>query len=82
MLCLQRLKHPNIIELVDVLFNWHKQKMYLFMEYCAATVQEVRSVSCITVNLCSHIHQLTAFLSVMPGFIFIFRGGIRCGLER
>jgi len=42
---LKRLKHPNIIELVDVLFNWHKQKMYLFMEYCAATVQEVLASS-------------------------------------
>ena len=40
-LLLKQLKHANVVELVDVLFNWHKQKIYLFMEYCAATVQEV-----------------------------------------
>lgn len=38
---LQRLHHRNVIQLVDVLFNWEKQKIYLFMEYCAATLMEV-----------------------------------------
>lgn len=36
---LRRLKHKNIIELLDVLYNEEKQKMYLIMEYCVGGLQ-------------------------------------------
>ncbi|XP_041475778.1 serine/threonine-protein kinase stk11-like isoform X1 [Lytechinus variegatus] len=38
---LKRLHHPNIIQLVDVLQNDEKQKMYLFMEYCVSGLQDM-----------------------------------------
>lgn len=38
---LRRLDHPNIIKLVDVLYNPKKEKIYLFMEYCSGNLQEM-----------------------------------------
>ncbi|XP_022229861.2 serine/threonine-protein kinase stk11 [Drosophila obscura] len=38
---LKQLKHPNIVELMDVLYNEEKQKMYLVMEYCVGGLQEM-----------------------------------------
>ncbi|XP_071496934.1 serine/threonine-protein kinase STK11-like [Diadema setosum] len=38
---LKSLRHPNIIQLVDVLHNDEKQKMYLFMEYCVGGLQDM-----------------------------------------
>ncbi|XP_017104527.2 serine/threonine-protein kinase stk11 [Drosophila bipectinata] len=38
---LKQLKHENIVELVDVLYNEEKQKMYLVMEYCVGGLQEM-----------------------------------------
>lgn len=36
---LKSLKHKNVINLVDVLFNEEKQKMYLIMEFCVGSLQ-------------------------------------------
>lgn len=36
---LRKLKHRNVIELLDVLYNEEKQKMYLIMEYCVGGLQ-------------------------------------------
>lgn len=38
---LQNLKHRNIVELLDVLYNSEKQKMYLIMEYCVGGLQVI-----------------------------------------
>ncbi|XP_033636749.1 serine/threonine-protein kinase STK11-like [Asterias rubens] len=38
---LKRLKHKNVIELVDVLHSEEKQKMYIVMEYCVGGLQEM-----------------------------------------
>ncbi|XP_044314514.1 serine/threonine-protein kinase stk11 [Drosophila rhopaloa] len=38
---LKQLKHTNVVELVDVLYNDEKQKMYLVMEYCVGGLQEM-----------------------------------------
>ncbi|XP_018583704.2 serine/threonine-protein kinase STK11-like [Scleropages formosus] len=40
-LLLRRLRHKNVIELVDVLYNEEKQKMYMVMEYCVCGMQEM-----------------------------------------
>lgn len=36
---LKTLKHKNVINLVDVLYNSDKQKMYLIMEFCVGSLQ-------------------------------------------
>ncbi|CAO1420575.1 unnamed protein product [Diamesa hyperborea] len=38
---LRTLKHLNVVELIDVLYNEEKQKMYLVMEYCVGGLQEM-----------------------------------------
>ncbi|GBP25773.1 hypothetical protein EVAR_94791_1 [Eumeta japonica] len=38
---LRILKHKNVIELVDVLYNDEKQKMYLVMEFCVGVLQDM-----------------------------------------
>lgn len=38
---LRKLHHRNVIELMDVLYNEEKQKMYLIMEYCVGGLQEM-----------------------------------------
>eukprot|EP00051_Salpingoeca_urceolata_P031935 m.13615 g.13615 ORF g.13615 m.13615 type:complete len:442 (+) comp4604_c0_seq1:659-1984(+) len=38
---LQRLRHHYIIQLVDVLYNHDKEKIYMIMEYCAGNMQEM-----------------------------------------
>ncbi|ALC47355.1 lkb1 [Drosophila busckii] len=38
---LKQLKHKNVVQLVDVLYNEEKQKMYLVMEYCIGGLQEM-----------------------------------------
>lgn len=36
---LRKLKHKNVINLVDELYNHEKQKMYLIMEFCVGSLQ-------------------------------------------
>lgn len=38
---LKILNHKNVIQLLDVLYNEEKQKMYLVMEYCVGGLQEM-----------------------------------------
>ncbi|XP_023179960.1 serine/threonine-protein kinase STK11 [Drosophila hydei] len=38
---LKQLKHQNVVQLVDVMYNEEKQKMYLVMEYCIGGLQEM-----------------------------------------
>lgn len=42
---LKRLKHRNVIHLVEVLINEEKQKMYLIMEYCIGGLQDMLETS-------------------------------------
>lgn len=37
---LRRLQHPNIVELIEVLYNDAKEKMYVVMEFCCGELQE------------------------------------------
>ncbi|EDQ89743.1 uncharacterized protein MONBRDRAFT_16805, partial [Monosiga brevicollis MX1] len=36
---LKRLRHRNVIRLVDTLYNHNKEKIYMFMEYCHGTLE-------------------------------------------
>lgn len=36
---LRRLKHKNVVQLIDVLYNDEKEKMYLIMEFCVCGLQ-------------------------------------------
>lgn len=38
---LKKLKHKNVIELVDVMCDEQKQKMYIVMEYCVGGLQDM-----------------------------------------
>eukprot|EP01135_Chromosphaera_perkinsii_P002897 Nk52_evm8s230 gene=Nk52_evmTU8s230 len=38
---LKRIKHKNIVELIDVCYNEEKQKMYIIMEHCCCTLQDM-----------------------------------------
>ena len=38
---LKRLSHKNVIQLVDVLYNEEKQKMYIAMEFCVCGMHEM-----------------------------------------
>ncbi|UYV68885.1 STK11 [Cordylochernes scorpioides] len=38
---LRRLRHKNVIQLVDVMVDDEKQKMYMIMEFCVSVLQEL-----------------------------------------
>ena len=38
---LKTLKHKNVINLVDVMYNDEKEKMYLVMEFCVGGLQVI-----------------------------------------
>lgn len=38
---LKRLKHKNVIELIDVIYNEEKEKLYMILEYCVGELQEM-----------------------------------------
>eukprot|EP01137_Pigoraptor_chileana_P032415 Opistho-2@21750 len=38
---LRRLKHVHVVELVELLYNEEKQKMYMIMEYCTTVLQDI-----------------------------------------
>ncbi|XP_043283988.1 serine/threonine-protein kinase STK11 [Venturia canescens] len=38
---LRRLKHKNVVQLIDVLYNDEKEKMYLIMEFCVCGLQDM-----------------------------------------
>lgn len=40
---LKRLRHENIVELMDVIYKKEKNKIYVVFEYCATTLQEMMS---------------------------------------
>lgn len=40
-LFLRSLRHRNVVELIDVLYNEEKAKMYLVMEYCVCVLQDM-----------------------------------------
>ncbi|XP_068630199.1 serine/threonine-protein kinase STK11 isoform X2 [Battus philenor] len=42
---LQILRHKNVIELVDVMYNDEKQKMYIVMEFCVGVLQDMLEAS-------------------------------------
>ncbi|CAH1161189.1 unnamed protein product [Phyllotreta striolata] len=42
---LKKLKHKNLINLVDLLYNHEKEKMYLIMEYCVGSLQGMLDAS-------------------------------------
>lgn len=47
---LRILRHKNVIELVDVMYNDEKQKMYLVMEFCVGVLQ----VGVVTASACKY----------------------------
>lgn len=53
---LQVLRHKNVVQLLDVLYNEEKQKMYLVMEYCVGGLQVSYSASV------SNLMMLTYFV--------------------
>ncbi|CAG7835091.1 unnamed protein product [Allacma fusca] len=44
-LLLKRLAHPNVIKLIEVIHNEEKQKMYLILDYCLGSLQDLLEVS-------------------------------------
>lgn len=38
---LRRLQHPNVVELIEVLYNDAKEKMYVVMEFCCGELQDL-----------------------------------------
>ena len=42
---LKRLSHPNVIKLIEVIHNEEKQKMYLILDYCLGSLQDLLEVS-------------------------------------
>lgn len=50
---LRKLKHRNVIELLDVLFNEEKQKMYLIMEYCVGGLQVAKFFTSFSHDICN-----------------------------
>ena len=38
---LRRLNHKNVIRLIDTIYNYEKEKLYIIMEYCVAVLQEL-----------------------------------------
>uniref|UniRef100_H2YV64 non-specific serine/threonine protein kinase n=1 Tax=Ciona savignyi TaxID=51511 RepID=H2YV64_CIOSA len=38
---LRKLKHRNVINLIEVMYNKEKQKLYVVMEFCVANLQEM-----------------------------------------
>lgn len=38
---LKRLRHKNVVELMDVIVKKEKQKIYVVFEYCATTLSEI-----------------------------------------
>lgn len=56
---LRILKHKNVINLVDVLYNDEKRKMYLIMEFCVCGLQvkfnEFQTLLC-EIILCIHAY--------------------------
>lgn len=40
---LKRLKHKNIVELINVIFDTEKEKFYEVFEYCAGTLSQLQS---------------------------------------
>lgn len=71
---LKRLKHRNVIELVDVLINKEKQKMYLVMEYCIGGLQDMlETVPGRTIPLWQ-VHGY--FLQLIDGLEYLHSKGI------
>lgn len=54
---LQVLKHKNVVQLLDVLYNEEKQKMYLVMEYCVGGLQVNTFNSLINLNCIQLIYK-------------------------
>lgn len=42
---MRKLCHPNVIKLIDVIFNDEKQKLYIFLEYCVGALQDLLEIS-------------------------------------
>jgi serine/threonine-protein kinase 11 len=38
---MRRLKHPNVVQLLEVLYNDEKKKMYVVLEFCSGNLQDV-----------------------------------------
>jgi len=42
---LKRLSHPNVIKLIEVIYNDEKQKMYLILDYCLGGLQSMLEIA-------------------------------------
>lgn len=69
---LQNLKHRNIVELLDVLYNSEKQKMYLIMEYCVGGLQVTFINHSLANQLINNQLCLYLLLKIYCTYIYVF----------
>lgn len=66
---LKKLNHKNVINLVEVLYNTEKQKMYLIMDFCVGSLQGMLES---TPNKKFPIHQSHGyFLQLIDGLEYL-----------
>lgn len=70
---LRKLKSENVIQLIDVLYNEEKQKMYLIMEYCTGTLQDLLDFAPEKKLPISQAHQY--FLQLINGLEYLHGRG-------
>lgn len=63
---LRILRHKNVIELVDVMYNDEKQKMYLVMEFCVGVLQ-------VSGNIYASHASLMLFFFYTIKFLYTFK---------
>ena len=72
---LRRLKHKNVVEMVDIFYKQDVQKVYFVMEYCAATLKEVLDSVPGTKKLPGH--QVQDYLvQLLTGMAYIHSQGV------
>lgn len=83
---LRILRHKNVIELVDVMYNDEKQKMYLVMEFCVGVLQvctyyiftvkypqktKYSNEALLLIYFLGHIAQLDLIISIVMIYFFL-----------
>lgn len=71
---LRRLRHKNVIQLLDVLYNEEKQKMYLVMEYCVGGLQEM--LESVPDKKLPIFQAHNYFMQLLDGLEYLHGGGI------
>lgn len=72
---LRKLNHENLIKLYDVIYDEQKEKLYIFMEYCVAVLQELLDSN--PIKKCLPIHQAhNYFVQLINGLEYLHGQGI------